>query len=767
MRELLPFQGWRLTFFQGVIFAVFLIFGLRMYQMQIVEGTDAQIAADENRFSELPIPADRGAIFDRNDVVLASNVPAYIVTIVPADLPANREEELAVFNRLSALTGVPPTRALADARGEQIRSIEELVIEGAGLAPFRPVPIAQDVPPDVARRILEEQRDLPGVAVEIAAVRQYPHGEFTSHVIGYMGPIPPEEQQELIELGYNPAFDRIGYDGVERFLENILAGTRGSILREVDVAGEVQREVDIVEPVPGQNLRLTLDLDLQRAAQQALIDQITLINSEAEQIVTQSGVVIAMDPMTGEILAMVSYPAYDNSRFARSIDADYYFQLLEEDFNPFLNQAISSLYPPGSAWKLITAAAVVEEDVIDPDARLWDGGDLLLPNFYAPNDRAEDQRFVCWIDAFGGQHGYVDLNKAIAQSCNVYFYQVGGGNSEVSPSILRPNGLGITDLFRYSTALGIGSELGVELPGELQGIMPDPDWKRIVYGENWSTGDTYNASFGQGYVNVTPLQLVNAISVLINDGTLFQPTIIRDLLNKEGEIVQAFEPIVLRTVNLENVAPDEPLTLLLIEDMIMQGWNSLACTCEPDSDQYRPARCNPENYVGRVDVDPSLTGTDIRDYRVHIPLNYAFNGGVCDPLRFDPDYTPAFLSTESMSEVREGMRSTVTEGTGSDAALPYIEVAGKTGTAEYCDNIANALDLCEPGNWPAHAWFAAYAPYENPEIFVIAFVYNGEEGSANALPIVRRVIEEYVRLSNERQGLPQPPELAAPAGSGE
>ncbi|MFW5692107.1 MAG: penicillin-binding transpeptidase domain-containing protein [Chloroflexota bacterium] len=758
--QLLPFQGWRLTFFYGVMFAVFAIFALRMYQMQIVEFTDAQIAADENRLDELPIPSDRGVIFDRYDQVLASNVPAYIVTVVPAELPVDREEELAIFNRLSALTGVPATRAMATSSGQNIRSIEELVIEGAGIAPFRPVPIAQDVPLTVAQRILEEQFELPGVDIQIAAVRQYPTGEATAHIIGYMGPIPPEEQLALIEQGYNPAFDRIGYDGIERYLENILSGRRGSIVREVDVAGEVQAELQRNDPIPGQNLRLTIDVELQEAAQQALIDQITRINAEAGQIVTESGVVIAINPMNGEILAMVSYPSYDNSRFARAIDVEYYLQILEQNRNPLLNQAIGAQYPPGSAWKLITAAAVVEEDIIDPETQLWDGGDLLVANYYAPNDRAADQRFVCWIAATGGRHEWVDLRKGIAQSCNVYFYQIGGGNPDVPESLLRPGGLGINNLFRYATALGIGSELGIELPGELTGRMPDPTWKRITWGENWSTGDTYNAAFGQGYLNVTPLQLTAALAALVNDGTLYQPTIIRDFLDPEGNVSQPFEPQVTRTLNLERVNQDGSLTLLLLEDMIIQGPNSLACICEPDSAYYNPARCNPAEYRATVDIDRSLTGEDIREYRIHIPVNYSFNASVCDPIRWDSDYTPAFLSSRSMELIREGMRATVTEGTGSGADLPYISVAGKTGTAEYCDDIAGPLGLCIPGNWPAHAWFAAYAPYEDPEILVVSFVYNGDEGSANALPIAVDVLEEYVRLKNERENLPQPAELA-------
>lgn len=748
--DIMPFQGWRLNFFQGIMFAVFVIFSIRMYQMQIINSEDAITASDDNRLNEIPIASDRGVIFDRNDQLMAGNVPAYVVRVVPAALPANRDEELQIFNRLSALTEVPPTRALADAGNSPLRSIEELVIEGEGIAPFRPVPIAQDVPLEVALQILEESYDLPGVDIQEAAVREYPSAELTSHIIGYMGPIPPEEQLDLIEKGYDPAYDRIGYAGVEAFLEETLAGQRGSIQREIDVAGEEIRELARVEPVAGRNIRLTIDVDLQEAAQQALRNRIDFINAEAGYLVTQSGAVMAMNPTTGEILAMVSYPSYDNSRFARAIDVEYYLDILENDRNPLLNQTIGAIYPPGSTWKVITAAAALEEDVIDPQTQLFDPGDLIVPNFYAQNDRASDQRFVCWLRT---GHGFVNLRDALAESCNVYFYQIGGGNPDLDPNTLRPDGVGIENLFRYATALGIGSELGVELPGELAGQMPDRTWKRIVHGQNWSTGDTYNASVGQGYVNVTPLQLITAISALVNDGTLYRPTLIREYLDAERNVTRPFSPDVIRTINLERPNPDGSLTLLLLEDMIIHGPSSLACVCEPTSEFYNQARCDPVSYRASFDINPDDGIDDFREYIVHIPEFYTFNGRVCDDVRFDPDYLPAFITSESMQIIREGMRSAVEYGTAASADLPYITVAGKTGTAEYCDNIAWALGLCVPGNWPSHAWFGAFAPFgENldPEILIVAFVYNGDEGSANAVPIVVNVLEAYYRLRDER-----------------
>lgn len=753
MERLIPFQGWRLTFFQGIVIAVFAIFSIRLYQLQMIQGEQYQALADENRLSRLPIPAPRGVIFDRYDQALAINVPAYNVTAVPAELPSDEQQLLDVYNRVSALVGVPPTAAAARAAASSVRSIEELVLEGQGIAPYRPVIIAQDVPVDVAMQIREEALSLPGVSIQdpVVAVREYPTGALTSHIIGYMGRIPAEQELELLELGYDPAYDRIGYAGLEAYLEPVLAGERGFILREVDVAGLPIRVVEQQNPAPGRNIRLTLDVDLQAAAERALREQISRVNAEAQRIVSQTGVVIAMNPMTGEVLALVSYPGYDNARFARAIDVDYYLDITADPLRPLYNQAVSSLYPPGSVWKVLTAAAVLEEEVIAPETTLFDGGRLTVPNRYAPNDVAAAQTFVCWLD-----EGHRDQNmvQAIANSCDVYFYQVGGGNPEVSAQVLRPGGLGPIDLFRYATALGVGSQLGIELPGENAGRMPDPDWKRRVYGESWSTGDTYNAAFGQGYVTTTPLQLINAVAALVNGGTLYQPTIIREFLDAEGNVTQTFQPHVLRTVNLETLAPDETITLLPLEDMIMKGPSSLACTCEPGSDFYNPLRCDPAGYRNTVDIDPDLFLEDLREYQVAIPPFYAFSSGICNELRFNPDYNPPFISTRNVRLVEEGMRQTVLIGTAQSANLSYVSVAGKTGTAEYCDDIARPLGLCVPGNWPAHAWFTAYAPYENPEILVIAFVYNGGEGSRVALPIVMNVMEEYFRLKSERQQQP-------------
>jgi penicillin-binding protein 2 len=773
-RRILPFQGWRLVLFQAIVVFSLLVLVMRMAELQFARGDQFVQDAEENRLQLVLVPAPRGSIYDRNHVALAKNVPAYNVSIVPADLPDDPADVLEVYGRLSALIDVPATRAIADAAGRTTeRSLDEMVREGEGIAPYRAVLVAQDIPREVAFQIWDQAQLLPGVSIQVASVREYPEGALTAHVVGYLGPIGPEEEERLRELGYNPAFDRIGYAGVEAYMEDDLAGQRGTQTWVVDVAGQPLRLVEEEKFQAGKSVQLTLDSDLQQAAQAILAERISTVNIHYNELVTQQGVVIAMDPRNGEILAMVSLPSYDNSRFARAIDGEYYFDQFDDPLRPLVNHAISALYPPGSVWKLITAMGVLGEDVIDPNQPLFCPGRLVLPNAFAPRDESRGQTFVCWLRS---GHGDVNLLQAIAKSCDVYFYQVGGGNPDVSPLALREGGLGILDLYRWATAFGIGSELGVELPGELAGRMPDSQWKRRNYGESWSTGDTYNAAFGQGYVTVTPLQLLNAAAAIVNGGTLYQPTMVQNLQDASGNVLQDFEPRVARTIVPQ---PGEDIVLLLQEDMLIQGENSLACRCEPDSDFYDEDLCDPENYVAQFDRDPN-SEDEIHDwvqYRVNVPYNYTFNAGVCDQLEFESlgresnvkkgrGYLPPFATQASVQLVQQGMREVVLTGTSSAAAmldlaatgaplplldpLAYVNEGGKTGTAEYCDDIAFANNKCDPGQWPSHAWYIGYAPWEAPEIIVVAFVYNGGEGAAIATPIVRQVMDAYFQIKRAR-----------------
>lgn len=665
----------RLLIFQAVIVIAFLVLAARIYDIQFLNQATYFSQADENRFDEISIPATRGIILDRYDQPLAVNVASANVTVTPALLPEDDTEELAVLEKLAGLLAIPFRGELntVDERGIPEKSLLEMVREGEGIAPYQPVTVASDIDHETARLLISEAADYPGVDIEWVSVRQYPTGPLTSHVIGYMGPIPEDQADEFEAEGYVLDRDRIGYDGIEYSLQDLLAGQPGFQVVERDVAGEIIRSIGDSRPAQdGYSVRLTLDAELQAAAQQALQDEIQLLKetNPTNAIGYDRGVVIAMNPQTGEVLAMVSWPTYDNSRFARAIDYPYYDQVSQDPLHPLFNQAVNSLYPPGSIFKVITATAVLEEDIVTPEYTIFDPGEIQLENRYYPNDPEQTQTFVCWLEA---GHGDVDLVHALAWSCDVYFYKVGGGYEDEVPE-----GLGITRLGEWMQIFGLGNPTNIELAGEAEGFIPSPAWKRRTWGENWSTGDTYNSAFGQGYVTTTPLQMITVLNTIANDGIQVQPTLVREIIDVDGQVLAGFEPV-------------------------------------------------------RTDIRER-----IEDY-------------------WPTDHDSAYGNTlsETLEYVREGLRGAVTMegGTALPAQqeyLPYVQIAAKTGTAEFCDNIAAELEQCEPGNWPAHAWYMSYAPYDNPEISVIAFVYNGGEGSSVALPVASNVMDAYFTLKTQR-----------------
>ena len=306
-------------------------------------------------------------------------------------------------------------------------------------------------------------------------------------------------------------------------------------LIEVDVSGqELRNLVDPVEAVPGNNIQLTIDTRLQSAAQQALIGEIDFWNTYFNEIRSSSGAVIAMNPKTGEILALVSYPTFENNRMARLIPAYYYQQLISDPWKPLFNHAISAEHPPGSVFKMPTAVGALNEGVVTPDQKLNDPGQITVMQRNLFNAPTQPFTYVCWQD---NGHGDMDWMNGVANSCDVYFYKIGGG---YAPDGV--DGLGPWRLGEYARALGYGQRTGIELPGEASGLIPNPDWKRINMGESWLPGDTYIASMGQGYILSTVLQVVVSASILANDGKYMQPTLIREILDPEGNVVKPFEP---------------------------------------------------------------------------------------------------------------------------------------------------------------------------------------------------------------------------------
>jgi penicillin-binding protein 2 len=670
----------RILVFIGLMIIVFLLYVARLLYLQVFQHQFYTAKADENRITEINIPAQRGIIYDRNGVVLARNIPSYNIVITQADLPEDPGVVTEMYNELSRLTGKPVNRGEISETNPYVpcvsdHGIAQIVYYGEYSTPYEPVRVACDVSREVAMAVEENSSKWPGVSVEIVPVRDYPTGILTSNIVGFLGPIPASQEDYYKGLGFVSNRDKVGYAGIELEFQDLLGGRNGLRVVGRDVAGKISADLQPPKQAqPGNNIKLTIDTRLQQAADAILKDEINFWNTWLGEIRMTSGVIIAMNPKTGEILAMVSYPSYENNRMARLIPAYYFNQLLEDPTEPLRNHAVYAELPAGSVFKLVTATGALNEGVVTPDQIIKTPGKLVVSEKRYVNDPGTAREFVDWIYK-DRPEGFIQLDflHCIANSSNVCFYKVGGGyQDEINP------GLGICRLGTYARALGYGEMPGIELPDKADGLIPDPDWKRLNQGESWTTGDTYIMSVGQGYALATPLQVLMSAATVANNGKLMEPTVISEILDGEGNVIQPFTP--------------------------KMRWD---LTKDPEIDVFE------ENSI------PGCRTTGEKKT----------------------------VAPEVFKEVQQGMRMAVTEGTlMNEFKNVSIAVAGKTGTAEYCDQFANEKNRCIPGQWPTHAWTVAYAPYDDPEIAVVAFVYNGGEGATVAGPIVRRVIEAYFEL---------------------
>jgi penicillin-binding protein 2 len=507
---------------------------VRLWRLQIVEADRYLAWADENRFRLVSVEAPRGVIYNRQGHILARNIPSFSVEIVPAYLPQEEGLQGQVLARLAGLLCASPE---ADAPTADC-SISAASLEGllatAELAPFRPVIAAQDIDRETAFIITEEHLNLPGVRLSIAPIRQYMEGPLTAHILGYVGRIPAESVEEYLARGYDPHLDRVGLAGVEYTFEEELRGRKGQKYIEVDVAGREMRTVGVAQgDDAGHNLVLALDLDLQWAVEMAL-------RAGMQEAESTSGSAIVLNPQTGEVLALVTLPSYDNNLFASGISLQDYQRLAENPEHPLVNHAIGGQYPPGSTMKPIVASAGLEEGVVSLQNRLGCQGKLWLPNRYFPDDPEMAQPFYCWLER---GHGALNIVEALSHSCDIFFYQLGGGFKEF-------DGIGLERLVEYAERFGLGQPSGIALTGETGGLVPTAKWKRLNYAESWTTGDTYNISIGQGFILVTPLQMVNATAAVANGGTLYRPQIVYEVRTADGRLVRPFRPEVIRQVGV-------------------------------------------------------------------------------------------------------------------------------------------------------------------------------------------------------------------------
>lgn len=590
-----------------VIMSMIIILGLsvlfgRLLYLQIVKGARNFVLAEGNRIRQIQIPAPRGIIYDRSNNPLVKNTARYSLAIIPANWSKNEQERHELYNKLLGRL---------DEQGQQIlKPIFES--NSSRITSVEPVELIANLTVEQAIQWEIDFFDVPGVTVLKQPKREYSAMPSIGHVLGYLGKI--DEQTLKGNTSYFPT-DLIGKSGLEMYYEAQLRGQSGAQQFEINARGQLQRTLAHLPAVQGNDLRLTLDKGLQEKAAQSLQS-----DRDPKEL---DATAIAMNPKTGELLAMVSLPDFDPDIFIKPDNASI-AKIFNDFRRPLINRAISGEYPSGSTIKPVWAASGLQERVVTPQFKIDTPPAITIGQF----------NFSDWKD-----HGVTDVRRAIAESNNIFFYAIVGGWDKIK-------GLGIERMERYLQSFHFGKKTGVDLPGEADGFVPSPAWKLKTRKERWYVGDSYHLGIGQGDILVTPLQLLVAESALVNGGNIVKPHLVQQIVNHDGQVI-------------EEIAP-----------------------------------------------------------------------AAIDKLPIDEQF---------LQVVKEGMRLTITEGSGrslndiKDKNGQPIEVAGKTGTAQF-------------GNeGKTHAWFIGFAPWQDPEIGVIILVEGGGEGHAVAAPVAKSIFEYWFK----------------------
>ncbi|MEA1935391.1 MAG: penicillin-binding protein 2 [Thermodesulfobacteriota bacterium] len=458
----------------------------RMWSLQVIKGDVLRQRSENNRVRLREIKPLRGLIKDIKGNVLVDNQASFDISIVPEDAgyvnAIVKNLELLYANKGLKLSGsnISPEKRIQ---------------------PFVPIKLERNISREKLAIAKTNSPDLPGIVVDVMPVREYILGEMMAHILGYMGEISSSELRRDTSNTYKPG-DMVGKYGIEKYLDKYLKGESGGEQIEVNVAGRQLKVLGKINPVPGYNVVLTIDSHLQSIARDALEGK--------------AGSVVVMDPRDGSVLVMLSSPSFDPNLFNRGISIDNWEKLLNNPLHPMENRAISGQYPPGSTYKLIVAAAALEEGLITPEASFFCDGSFTLGN----------RTSRCWKK---GGHGKISLHRAIVESCDVYFYNLG-------------KLVGITKLAEYSRGFGLGTKTGINLPGEKSGLVPTREWKLNRFKEPWQMGETISIAIGQGFTLVTPIQLLNTYCALANEGTFYVPRIIKRIETAEGQIIKEFNP---------------------------------------------------------------------------------------------------------------------------------------------------------------------------------------------------------------------------------
>ncbi len=474
------------------IVLVFCVFFARLFQLQVIQTDDLRLRSLHNSVRTLRVEAPRGDIVDRDGRVLATTRLALGVQLIPHDV---RRGDVVI----------PALAQLIDREPTELR---ELIGTPRGRLRFQPIRLAGDLSDEQYARVESHLFALAGVVSDKLPRRHYVGGQLAAHVLGYVGEIHGAQLEKRAFADYQQG-EVIGQAGIEGLEQEALRGRAGGVNQIVDVAGRVVADVDKLEPVPGGSVQLTIDLDLQQAAEAAFIPDLPEEHARV-------GAVVALDVHSGDVLAMVSKPSFDPNDFAGGIDAAVWKQLTADKWKPIQNRAISGQYPPGSTYKAIVAAAGLEAGVTDPNRRVF------CPGYFRFGNRS----YRCWKRE---GHGSVDLHRALVESCDVYFYTVG-------------RDLGIDRLATFANGFNLGRRTGIPLPQEKSGLIPTSSWKEGRFKQPWMPGETISASIGQGFDLVTPLQLAVAYGAIANGGTVVRPRLVLRVADSDGRLVDGPPP---------------------------------------------------------------------------------------------------------------------------------------------------------------------------------------------------------------------------------
>lgn len=626
----LSFNFAKLKLIISIISLGLIILLTRAVWLQIVKGDHYYLLADDNRLRQETIEAKRGIIYDRHLHPLVRNKANFVLYLRPIDLPKDELSRDELIREISLILDkdnpLSPDSILVNddklvSDSAYFYQIKELLaqVRLGSLESYQPLFIVDNIDYDVALKLIVKSADWPGVFISNKIRREYlvasdsnPQvAETTSlaHLLGYTGKISGTELERL-GSSYS-VLDYIGKTGLEYYWEKELRGVLGKKSVEVDAFGRVKRVVNEEPAQDGYNLQLSLDLELQEKVEE-------ILRQHLEKNKLNRASVVILNPQNGEVLSLVSWPAFDNNKFALGISAKDYQDLINDSNNPLLNRAISGSFPAGSTIKPIFAAAALEEGVVSETTSILSTGGIRVSQWFFPD----------WL---AGGHGQTNVRSAIANSVNTFFYYIGGGFGDFI-------GLGLDGLVKYSHLFGLGEISGIDLSGENRGLVPTKEWKEETKNESWYIGDTYHFAIGQGDVLVTPLQAANYIATIANGGTLYRPHLVQGILDSTNTLVRTIEP-----------------------EIINQG----------------------------------------------------------------------FISSSNIKVVQEGMRQTVTSGSGRYLASLSVEVAAKTGTAQW-SSVKNT-----------HAWFVAYAPYDDPQLALAILLEEGGEGSSTATPVAYDIINWY------------------------